>query len=86
MVVDGAGMYRDVMPDGDVVANVRGSCLVRHVDTRAILYVRTVADSDRCHVTAYDGIEPDGTVVAHLDVAHDGGILAEVAVFAPFGR
>jgi hypothetical protein len=56
------------------------------MDTRTILYIRTVANGNGGYIAAYDGIKPDGTVVAHLDVAHDGGVLAEVAVFAPFGR
>jgi hypothetical protein len=50
------------------------------------LYVRTVANGNGGYITAYDGIKPDGTVVSHFDVTNDGGVLAEVAVFAPFGR
>ena len=86
VVVDGAGVDGDVMADGDVAADVGGAGLVGDVDAGAVLHVGAVADGDGCDVAAHDGVEPDGAVVAHRDVADDGCVLAEVAVFAPFGR
>ena len=78
-------MYGDVVANGDVAADMCGTCFVGDVYARAVLHVRAVADGDGCYVTTHHGIEPDGAIVAHLDVTDDGGVLAEVAVFAPFG-
>jgi hypothetical protein len=55
------------------------------VDAAAVLNVRAVADGDGGYVAAHDGIEPYGALVAHRDVAHDGSILAEIAVSPPLG-
>ena len=49
-----------------------------------VLNVRAVADGDGRNIATDDGPEPYGALVAHGDIAHDGCVLAEVAVAAPF--
>lgn len=58
MVVDGAGMHGDVMSDGHIVTDMRGTCLMGHMDTGAVLHIGAVADGDRCHVATYHRVEP----------------------------
>jgi len=84
MVVDGTGMDGNVVADGNVAANVRGTCIKGHMDTGTVLHVGTVADGNGCHIATYHSIEPYRALVAHGDVAHNSGILAEIAVFTPF--
>ena len=86
MVVNGAGMHGDIMSDGDIAANMRGSRLVSHMDAGTILYIGAVANGDRRHVAPHYSIEPYRTLIAHGDIPHDGGVLTEIAVLAPFGR
>lgn len=83
-VADGAGVDGGVVPDGHVVADGGGAGGVGHVDARPVLHVGAVADGDGRHVAPHHGVEPDGAPVAHGDLANDGGVLAEVAVLAPF--
>ena len=85
-VVYGAGMHGDVVPYGDIAADVRGACVVCHVYARAVLYVGAVANGDGCDVAPDDGIKPHRALVAHLHIAHDGGVLAEIAVLTPLWR
>ena len=84
-VVDGAGMYGDVVADGHVAADMGGTRVVGHMDAGAVLHVGTVADGDGGHVAAHDGVEPHRALVAHGHVAHDSGILAKIAVSPPLG-
>ena len=76
-------MDSDIMADGDIAADMRGTRIVRHMDTGAVLHVGTVADGDRCHVATNDGVEPHRTFVAHRHIAHDGGVLTEITFLAP---
>jgi len=86
MIVDGAGVYGDVVTYGDVVADMRRSRLMGDMDTGTVLHISAVANGDGSHVATDYGIEPDGTLVTHGDIANDGGILTEIALFAPLGR
>ena len=85
IVVDGAGMHGDVMPDGDLVADMRGTSLVGYVYTTAILNVGTVTDGDRSHIAANHRIKPYRTLITHRHVTHDGSVLAKITVSPPFG-
>ena len=85
-VADGAGVDGDVVTDGDVATDMRGARLVGHVDAGAVLHVGVVADDDGGHVATHNGIEPHRALVAQRHVAHQGGVLAEVAVLSPAGR
>ena len=78
-------MNGDVMPNSDVVADVCGTCLMGHVNTTPVLYVCAVANRNWSHVASDDGVEPNRTLVAHRYIAHNRGVLAEIAVLAPFG-
>jgi hypothetical protein len=85
MIVDGAGMNGNVMPDGHVVADMGRTGLMGHMHTAAILDVRAVADGDRSHITANHSVEPYAAFVAHRDVAYDSSVLAKIAISPPFG-
>ena len=78
-------MNGDVVPDGDIVADMRRPRLVGDMDTATILDVRAVADGDRCHVATYHGVEPYGTLIAHGYIAYNRSILAKIAISPPFG-
>ncbi len=45
--------------------------VVHHVDDRAVLHVRSLADADAVHVAANDDVHPDAALGADLDVADD---------------
>ncbi len=51
------------------------------MEHRAVLDVDAVADAYRVDVAAQYGVEPHAAVVAHHNVAYDGGVVGEVAVF-----
>jgi hypothetical protein len=70
------------VPDAHVVANGRSALLVGAVQDGAVLYVHFVADVDKIHVAAHNGLKPHGTIVAHDDVADDGGVFGKEAVLA----
>jgi len=81
---DGAGMHGGIVAYRHVVLDDGRAYLVGHVHAGAVLHVHAVAHVYVGHVAAHYGIEPDGAFVAHLHFAHNGGVLAEVAFFAPF--
>ena len=85
-VVDGAGVDGDVVADGDVAAYMRGADVVGHVYAASVLHVGAVTKGDGRHVTAHHSVEPHRALVAQRHVAHQRGVLAEVAVLAPTGR
>ena len=58
---------------------------VGHMHAGAVLHVDTVADVHVGHIATHHGIEPDGAFVAHLNFAHNRGVLTKITVFAPFG-
>ena len=78
-------MDGDIIAYGDIAADVGGSRVVRHMDSRAVLDIGSVADGDRSDVAADNGIEPYGAFVAHGYIAHDSGVFTEVAVATPLG-
>ena len=73
------------MSDGHHVADMRRTGVVSDVDAGTVLDISAVADGNRCHVAAYDGIEPDAALVTHRDITDDGCILAEITVLSPLG-
>ena len=85
-VADGAGMEGDIVADGDVAAYMRGADVVGHVYAASVLHVGAVANGDRGHVATHHGVEPHRALVAQRHVAHQRGVLAEIAVLAPTGR
>jgi hypothetical protein len=85
MVVDSASMNGDIMTYGNIVADMRRSCLVGDMDAGAILHIGAVTNSDRCYVATDNGIEPDRAFVAHCHIAHNSGVFAEITVLAPLG-
>ena len=82
--LDGAGVDGGVVTDGDIVFDDGGTYLVGDVHAGTVLHVHAVAHMDVGHIATDYGIEPDGTFIAHLHFAHDGGVLTEITVFAPF--
>lgn len=73
-VVNGAAVEGDVMPDGDIIAYFECSFLIEGMEAAAVLDVYSIADADIVDITAYDCIEPYGTLVAHGDIAYDSGV------------
>ena len=84
-VADGAGMEGDVVAYGDVAAYTRGADVVGHVYAGAVLHVGAVADGDGGHVAAHHGVEPHRALVAQRHIAHQRGVLAEVAALPQRG-
>lgn len=84
-VVDGTGMDSHVMSDGDIRTDMRRPRIVSYMYAGSVLNVGAVTDGDRGYITSHDGIEPDRAFVTQRDIAHDGCILAEIAVLTPLG-
>ena len=80
----GAGMYRGVVTNRHVVFNHGRANLVGNVYAGAVLHVHPVAEGNRSHVASEHSVKPYRAFVAHCHFAHDSGVLAEIAVFAPF--
>ena len=85
-VMDGAGMHGDVVANGDIAADMGGAGVVRHMDTGAVLHVGAVANGDGGHIATHHSVEPHRTLVTQRHIAHQRGVLAEIAVLAPTGR
>src|SRR6056297_1664381 len=77
---DACAVDDHVVTDGDVVADLHHRFVVKGVQHAAVLDVHLVADADRVHIAPQDGVEPDGTLVAHLHVADDGGGFRQVTI------
>ena len=77
--MDGACVDGDIVTDGHVAADMRRAGIVRHMYAGAVLHIAAVTDGDGSHVAPHHSIEPYGTLIAYGHVAHDGGVLAEVA-------
>src|SRR5690606_41993005 len=84
IVLDGATVHDGIVTYGNVVANGCRGFLISAVDHGAILYIYLVAHFDEVHITANHGIEPDTALVAHGDLAHNGGVLGNKAIFSYF--
>jgi Ni,Fe-hydrogenase III small subunit len=52
------------------------------VDNSAVLNIDFVTHSDKIDVAAHHCLKPDRTVVAHGDIADEGGVFGEKAIFA----
>ena len=85
VVVNGAGVDGDIMTNGDVVADMGWTSLVGDVDAATVLNVGAVTNGNGGYVATNDGIEPNGALVAHSNVTDNGGVLTEIALFAPTG-
>ena len=85
-VVDGAGVDGAVVSDGDVAADLGGTGIVGDMDAGAVLHVGAVAYGDGGHIASHHCIEPDRALVAQRHIAHQGGVLAKIAILAPAGR
>ena len=83
--MNGTGMNRDVMTDGDIVADVGRTRLVGHMYTTTVLDIRAVTDGDGGHVATDHGIEPYRTFVAHRHITYNRCVLTEITVSPPFG-
>ena len=81
-----AGVHGCVVAYAHVVLYLHGARRVGDVYARAVLHVDAVAYVDVRHVTADHRVEPHRALVAHIDLANNRGVLAEVAVLAPCGR
>ena len=77
-------MNGNVMTNGYIRTDMRRTCLMGDMNTRAILYVSTIAYSDRSNITTHNSVKPDGAFITHRDIANNSGILTEVAILAPF--
>jgi hypothetical protein len=44
------------------------------MEAAAVLDVDSVADADVVDIASHNGIEPYGALVAHGDIAYDGGV------------
>src|SRR4051812_30206260 len=64
-------MQRDVVADRHLVFEDGGVRAVRDVDDSSVLHVRPRADAYVKNVAAHDRAEPDGRVLAYMDVADD---------------
>ena len=56
---------------------------MRLVYARPILYVYTIADAYSVYIGTENSTKPYRTIVAHGDVAHNGGILREITIVPP---
>ena len=84
--MNGAGMNGHIMSDSDIVADMRRTGLMGHVNTTAVLDVRAVTYRDGGHVASDNSVEPYGTLITHRHITDDRGVLTEITVLAPFGR
>lgn len=82
MVVYGCPVEGHIVSDGYIVPDFYGRFLIKCMQYRTVLYVYTVADTDRIHIAAQYGIEPYAALLSHDYIAYDGGIFSQVAVFS----
>lgn len=85
-VADGAGMEGDVVANGDIAADMSRPGVMCHMDTGAVLHVGAVANGDGRHIATHHSVEPHRALIAQRHVAHQRGVLAEIAVLAPARR
>ena len=69
-VLDGAAVHHRLVADHHAGADLQRMGAVGNVQHRAVLHVGARADADEVDVAARRGVEPEGDVVAQLDVAH----------------
>ncbi len=85
VVVQSAAVYQRSVTDADVVADRGTALLVGTMEDGPVLYVDFVTDSDKVYIAAHHSLKPYGALVAHGDVADDGGVFSEEAVGAKLG-
>jgi len=59
------------MADGHLVADDQWMGIVSDMEHTEVLHIRPVADPDKVHVPANDGMKPDAAVLAQHDIADD---------------
>ena len=67
------------MADGDLIADDQGMGVVGDMEYAEVLHIRSVADPDRVHVPANDGMEPHAAVLAQHHIADDNAGLFDKA-------
>ena len=82
-IANGAGVDGNIMAYGDITAYMSWSCIMGHMNARAILDIGAVADGDRSNVAANYSVEPNRTLVAQRYIAHQCGVLAKIAFLTP---
>jgi hypothetical protein len=70
------------MGNGNVVANANRVFLVGAVYHGAVLNVYIIPDADGMYIAADYGVEPYAAVVAHNNIADNGGVFGYKRVFA----
>ena len=85
VVFDTGAVNGGVVADRNVVAQFDYRFLVEGVQYGAVLDVDAIAEADGVNVAAKDGAVPDGAVVAHRDVADQGGGFGQKTVVADCG-
>ena len=60
--------YRDVVANRQRVASWKLGALVRDVAHGKVLNIRAIANSNRVHIAADDGIWPNGAVIPDRDI------------------
>ena len=86
VVTDMAAVERDIVPDGDIVADLDRGLLIEGVEDGAVLDIDVVADADGIDVTAEDGVEPDTAALPEDDISDDGSVDSEEAVLTDLRR
>ena len=81
-----AAVERDIVPDGDIVADLDRGLLIEGVEDGAVLDIDVVADADGIDVTAEDGVEPDTAALPEDDISDDGSVDSEEAVLTDLRR
>jgi hypothetical protein len=54
------------------------------VDHRAVLDIGIVANGDRVHIAAHNGIKPNRTIVAHGHFTHNDGVIRLETILPKF--
>ena len=52
--MDGTGMDSNIMTDSNIIADMRRTCIVRDMNTRAVLNIRPIANSKMIRYNAVD--------------------------------
>ena len=73
---------RDVVANCQCVAIREVGALVRDMTHHKVLNIRAIANSNRVHIPADDGIGPNGAVIPDVDIPDDLGAWVDIDISA----
>ncbi len=85
IIVQGAAMNNGMVADGYIIPDRSPVFFKGAMDAGAVLDIYLIADFDKIHIAADNGIEPGTALVAHNHITHDSGIRGDETIFSKTG-